>query len=359
METLRPISQDAPVGRVTLQTIADLVGVSRMTVSNAFSRPDQLSAELRDKILEVAAELGYAGPDPAARGLVRGSAGTVGIVLTDVAPAFDDEVAARFVGAIAAELAPTGKALTLLTSGGEDDDFVPARDIALDGAVAYLCDDRSPALGWLLKRQLPLVFVDHTPRPGFDSVNVDDREGARLAAQHLIDLGHRRIGIVASTKQQPTGWATDPLDTHEATSLARLQGWYDALGRAGIEAPVVQANLLTADAAERAAGLLLDRDPRPTGILCFSDVIAYGAVRAAEARGLHVPDDVSIVGFDGTRLAARMGPPLTTVRQDVVEKGRAAARALVRRMAGSSGRARRVRLPVELVVGGSTGPPPG
>jgi DNA-binding LacI/PurR family transcriptional regulator len=345
------------VGRVTLQTIADRVGVSRMTVSNAFSRPDQLSVDLRDRILEVASELGYAGPDPAARGLARGSAGTVGILLTEsLTWAFEDEIAARFVGAIASELDPTGKALTLLTSSDDDGDFVPARDVALDGAVAYLCDDSSPALGWLLKRQLPLVFVDHTPRPGYDSVNIDDRKGAQMAAKHLVDLGHRRIGIISSSKDRPTGWVQDPVATQSSTIRERLEGWTDVLAAAGVEARVVEANIFEKGASKRAAELLLEDNPSTTGILCFSDAIAYGAVTAVRERGLKVPDDVSIVGFDGSQRAARMTPPLTTVRQDVVEKGRAAAHALVRRMEGSSARARRVRLPVELVIAGSTAP---
>ena len=102
------------MGRVTLQTIADLVGVSRMTVSNAFSRPDQLSTELRDRILATADELGYAGPDPAARILQRGTTGAIGVVLMDsLSIAFEDEIAVRFVRAIADELGPRGLALTL------------------------------------------------------------------------------------------------------------------------------------------------------------------------------------------------------------------------------------------------------
>ena len=103
------------MSRVTLQTIADQVGVSRMTVSNAFSRPDQLSADLRGRILVAADELGYAGPDPSARALARGTTGAIGVLLTDsLREAFSDEVATTFLGAIAEELAPTGLALTLL-----------------------------------------------------------------------------------------------------------------------------------------------------------------------------------------------------------------------------------------------------
>ena len=127
------------MSRVTLQTIADRVGVSRMTVSNAFSRPDQLSPELRRRILSAADDLGYVGPDPAARALARGRTGAVGVLLTDsLRDAFSDEVATTFLGAIADELEPSGLALTLLSSGRGD--IVPARDVPMDGAFVYSCD---------------------------------------------------------------------------------------------------------------------------------------------------------------------------------------------------------------------------
>src|SRR5262245_34877448 len=177
--------------RVTLQTIADRIGVSRMTVSNAFSHPDQLSADLRARILAAADELGYAGPDPVGRALARGSTGAVGILLTDrLSDAFTDEVATGFLAAIVEELAPTGLALTLLTAGDRED-VVPARDLALDGAVVYSCRTESEARRWLIRRRLPLVYVDQDPEPGVPTVNVDDRGGARAAAEHLLTLGHR------------------------------------------------------------------------------------------------------------------------------------------------------------------------
>ena len=185
------------MGRVTLQTVADRVGVSRMTVSNAFSKPNQLSATLRERILAAADELGYVGPDPAGRALARGTSGAVGILLTEsVSSAFTDEVATGFLGAIADELAPSGVALTLLSTTSSDD-VVPARDVPMDGALVYSCDTASPALAWLMRRGLPLVFVDQAPAPGITSVNVDDRAGAAAAAAHLVALGHRRIDIVS------------------------------------------------------------------------------------------------------------------------------------------------------------------
>lgn len=346
---------------MTLQTIADAVGVSRMTVSNAFSRPDQLSDELRARILETAAELGYAGPDPTARGLAKGTTGTVGIMLTDsLALAFEDEIAARFVGAIAAELAPTGLALTLLTSNDRGE-RIPARDVPLDGALVYSCDMRSTAVEWLARRGLPMVFVDQRPRPGYDSVNIDDRGGARLAAEHVVGLGHRHIGIVTASLGGPVGVLDDPLAASgNPVAHDRVTGWLEGLDGSGARTTIVQAAEFGEPAGRFAAEVLLDLEQPPTAILCVSDLAAYGVVQVAADRGLAVPDDLSVVGFDGTQLAARMHPTLTTVRQDVEAKGREAARALLRSLDAGGRRARATRrlLPVELVVGESTAPPP-
>jgi DNA-binding LacI/PurR family transcriptional regulator len=353
------------VARVTLQTVADRVGVSRMTVSNAFSKPGQLSAALRKRILVAADELGYVGPDPAGRALARGTSGAVGILLTEsVTYAFTDEVATGFLGAIADELAPTGVALTLLASCSRDD-IVPARDIPMDGAVVYSCDTDSPALAWLVRRGLPLVFVDQAPRPGIASVNVDDRLGAAAAARHLVELGHRRIDIVSKNMAGPYGVvlaADADLDKDHHISRERMLGWLDTLNAAGIVARVVHQPQGSADDGYDAALLLLSQDDPPTALLCFSDVMANGVVRAAEASGLRVPDDLSVVGFDDSPLARRMRPALTTVRQPVEEKGHAAAATLTHaieraKSGGAKGRARHVVLPTELIVRDSTAPP--
>ncbi len=351
------------MGRVTLQTVAERVGVSRMTVSNAYSRPDQLSTDLRDRILATAAELGYCGPDPAARALVRGNAGSVGVLMTDtLSYAFTDEVATGFLGAVTSELSPTGLALTLVPTsvGGPR---VPARDVPLDGALVYSCQGDSEALGWLVRRGVPLVYVDQVAAPDVDSVNVDDRGGARAAAQHLVDLGHRRIGIVTGERTGPHDVLV-PVDTETEHHVARqrMLGWTDALTPAGIEPLVVRQALVPDTAAYGAAGVLLDLADRPTAVLCFSDVMAQWTVRAAEDRGLTVPDDLSVVGFDDNPLAARMRPALTTVRQDVAAKGRAAASLLTDAItrAGTDRPAdpRHLLLPTSLVVRSSTAAAP-
>ena len=351
------------MARVTLQTIADRVGVSRMTVSNAFSRPDQLSTELRTRILAAATELGYAGPDPAARALARGTTGTVGVLLTDsLEHAFSDEVAAGFMTAVAAELSPTGLALTLLTSSTRAD-LIPARDIPMDGALVYSCEVDSPSLDWLQRRKVPLVFVDQDRVAGVPSVNIDDRGGARQAAEHIVQLGHRRVGIVTASVDGPVGITTDPLRSATGhVQRQRLLGWTDALHAAGIEPVVYQDAYGADDRGEPGARALLAHDPTITAVLCFSDVIALGVSGAMSDLGRRVPADVSVVGFDDNPLARQARPALTTVRQDVVAKGRESAAALLamilRAKNGDVGRARHLVLPTELVVRASTAAPP-
>jgi DNA-binding LacI/PurR family transcriptional regulator len=348
------------MGRVTLQTIADRVGVSRMTVSNAFSRPDQLSATVRDHILAVAEELGYAGPDPAARALASGMAGTVGVLLSETLTySLTDEVAMAFLAGISDELAPTGLSLTLLSAAPRGD-IVPARDVAIDGAIVYSCNPDSSAVSWLMRRRLPLIFVDQAPAAGITSINIDDRLGARAAAQHVVDLGHRRVGIVTTGYGGDFGILTAPLESTTAyTERQRLLGWTDALDAAGVVPTVVrQQHVDPDDIGYSAAQTILSQSGSPTAILCFSDAIARGAIRALHDAGLRVPEDVSVVGFDDNPISRRITPALTTVRQDVDAKGRAAASALVnaidRAKTRPAGRGRHLVLPTELIVRDST-----
>jgi DNA-binding LacI/PurR family transcriptional regulator len=348
------------MGRVTLQTIADHVGVSRMTVSNAFSRPDQLSAGLRDRILAVAEQLGYVGPDPTARALASGTTGTVGLLMSETLQyTLTDEVAMGFIAAIADELAPTGLALTLLSAAPREG-IIPARDVAMDGALVYSCDPSSPAVSWLTRRRIPLVFVDQPPAAGIASVNIDDRGGARAAAQHLLDLRHRRVGIVTSGFGGQFGVLEDPAGASLGYGEAqRMLGWLGALDPAGVRPRVVRLPHADPYDIGRSAGqTLLAARARPTAILCFSDAIARGVIHAVEQAGLAVPADVSVVGFDDNPASRRTRPALTTVRQDVDAKGRAAVRALTaaidRAKTRPDGRAKHVTLDTKLIVREST-----
>ena len=348
------------MARVTLQSIADRLGVSRMTVSNAFSRPDQLSEALRERILAEAAALGYLGPDPSARSLATGTTGTIGVLWAkELRYSLADEVSARFLGAVADELAARGLALTLLPAISEGS-VVPARDVAMDGAIAFSCDPELPALDWLRRRGLPLVYVDMAAPRGEVAITIDDRGGARAAARHLVALGHRRVALFTTgfgEEPGPTTAALQPDAGRIRVIAERHAGWLEALSVAGIEPQWVnQPN--TYDDAREAARAMLAGPERPTAVLCLTDVLASSMLAAAADAGLGVPGDLAVVGFDDHPLALRSRPRLTTVRQDVEAKGRAAAQALLVLVAGRAdmtvSRPRSRRLPVQLVVRGST-----
>ncbi len=350
------------MAKVTLQSIADRVGVSRMTVSNAFNKPDQLSAELREKVLAAAAELGYVGPDPAARALARGRVGSVGILMNGtLSAAFEDTMSAAFLAAVADAAASRGLALTLLAAA-TDDTFVATRDVAMDGALVHVCGDplmRDAA--WLDRRGLPVVAIDREVEAGVPSVNVDDRGGARLAAEHLVDLGHRRFGIINLQERPYAGRPVTDLSTMsiDFPTTQRMLGWRDVLDPAGIVPEVVVSPHDTASAIHEATRVLLDRSDRPTALLCYSDAFAIGAIKAAESLGLRVPEDVSVVGFDDSPDAPNSRPPLTTIRQDFIAKGRTAVGMLVDVLAGTPLAETAVVLPTTLVERASTAPPAG
>lgn len=350
------------MGRVTLQTIADEVGVSRMTVSNAFSRPDQLSSTLRERILAVADRLGYCGPDPVARSLSSGQSGTVGVLVTDtLSYAFTDEVATTFLAGVAGVLEAEGIGLTVLSAPRVGPETAVNRAV-VDGLIIYSVDADSRGLTTARRRGLPLVFVDQRPEAGIPSVNVADRDGAKAAAEHLIGLGHRRLGAIIEAVGVETFLVDADVEPPHHVVAERLEGWREAVRAAGLPGPLVANAAMNSrgDAAD-AARLILDTDPDITALLCLTDTMALGALDAARLRGLRVPAELSVIGFDDMRAAAHADPPLATIRQPVVEKGRAAARLLLDRLtepdAGPSGAASTV-LPTELIVRGSTGSAP-
>jgi DNA-binding LacI/PurR family transcriptional regulator len=207
-----------------------------------------------------------------------------------------------------------------------------------------------------------MVGVDREPVEGFAHVNVDDRGGARAAAAHLVDLGHRRIGILTLRKDASPGIVDKPLEAPSVYSAQqRLLGWHDALAAAGVT-PTVVAAPFEDSAAHDAAVLLLQANERPTAVLCYADLFARAVVRAAKQLGLRVPADVSVVGFDDSPLALDVDPQLTTVRQDIAAKGVAAVAALTAQLQarrdGTPAATEHVVLPTELVVRASTAAPP-
>ncbi|MBK1786354.1 LacI family DNA-binding transcriptional regulator [Prauserella cavernicola] len=351
----------------TLDDVAGAVGVSRTTVSNAFNRPDQLSSALRDEILRAAKRLGYAGPDPVARSLATKRVGAIAFMLdTAVSAAFSDPALSITLDALATAVDAEGHALLLLPGG--DHGGPPAGRVLsaqADLAVAYSLADGAPALRAVRDRGLPLVVIDQPHVPGSARVSTDDRGGAEAAARHLLDLGHRRFAIMsAQCLSEPRG---GPMTTGEAMGSAfrdnreRLAGYVDTLVAAGVaveQVPVWETSGTSREQAAQAAGALLDREPRPTALLCMSDELALGALAAARRRGLDVPGELSVVGFDDAPPASWAEPALTTVRQDLHGKGTLAGELALRLLAGRKPPPP-VTLPVELVVRASTGRAPG
>jgi DNA-binding LacI/PurR family transcriptional regulator len=343
---------------MTLPTLADVaraVGVSRTTVSNAYNRPDQLSDEMRGRILAAAAELGYPGPDPVARGLRRGRTGVVGLVYDEpLSYMFTDPAAVMFVTGLAGVFDDAGISLALLPRLRGDDlaDAALSR-AAVDGLVSFCEATDDERVAAFLARRLPFVTVDGGSERAPCRVGIDDHGGTRSATRHLIDLGHRRLAVAAFPRHQPPDHG--PID-RGALRPVRLAGIRDAVEEAGLDWDTVVVEDAEDHGARREAGrrvgsALLDRAPRPTAVVAMSDELAAGVIDAATERGVAVPGDLSVVGFDDTHTAASTRPALTTVRQPLVEKGETAARLLL-----EGAPATVVELPTELVVRASTGP---
>ncbi len=358
--------KEGKVGRrVTSKEVAAALGVSPATVSNAYNRPDQLSPLLREKVFEAARELGYAGPDPVARSLRRRRVGAVGVLYSDrLSYAFADPAAVEFFEGVSVATEEAGLGMLLLPGsarGARDPEAVG--NAVVDGFVIYCMADDDPLVDVVLERRLPVVLVDHPGVEDVPYVGIDDEGAAAAAAEHLIGLGHRRLGVVSfELTRQMTGGLADLSRPERATfgpSRARLRGYASAIRQAGLpvsEVPVYECAESTREEGRVAAEALLGMESRPTALLCMSDQLAFGVLEAARDLGLSVPGDLSVVGFDDVAEAGRTSPPLTTVHQSHVEKGLLAGRILVARL-GEDEPPEAGLLPTRLIERGSTAPP--
>lgn len=348
-----------------MKEVASELSVSPATVSNAYNRPDQLSAELRERVFETARRMGYTGPDPAARSLRRRRAGAVGVLYTDrLSYAFADPVSVMFLEGIATATEGAGLGMLLIPGGAlRERDPEAIGNAVVDGFVIYCMAENDPLATAALDRQLPTVLVDQPEIGGIPSVGIDDEGAARAAAAHLIELGHRHLGVVSfELALNAPGGIADRRRQSEATyrpSRSRLKGYASAVedaDRSWDEVPVYECTENAPSQGRIAAEYLLSREPRPTALLCLSDQLAVGAYEAAREMGLSVPEDLSVVGFDDIPAAARMDPPLTTVYQPHVEKGVRAGELLISQLRGEESSVSEL-LPARLVVRGSTAPP--
>jgi LacI family transcriptional regulator len=332
--------------RLTIREIADLAGVSIATVSRVLNGRDDVADETRDLVTRVIRENGYMA-SRSARGLSAGQTGLVGILVPLVYPAYFSAILA---GAAEA-LSDLDLQIVLSPTANEHDREVSGLDRlrgVTDGALIILPQESSEELERLLDRGYRFVVLD--PLMPLDqripSVSAAHASGADQATRHLLDLGHRRIAQING----PPGWvATED----------RRRGYRAALATAGILSdPRLEASAIPEIGPGReAAERLLDLDDPPTAIFAFNDNIAIGAMQAARARGLSVPEDLSVVGFDDVEHATIVTPALTTVRQPLAEMGRTAVSLLNRLLEGQRFETLHTELATRLVVRDSTAPP--
>jgi DNA-binding LacI/PurR family transcriptional regulator len=342
--------------RPTMSTVAQAAGVSPMTVSNAYNRPDQLSEATRERVLTVAAELGYAGPSPAGRSLRRGRSGTVGLVLTEDLPyAFADPGMLAFMHGLATELAAAGQALLLIPTASDPANAL-IRGALVDGLVLRAMTADHPAMAAARERGVPLVVGGGPRIAGLPFVGIDNAKAAGQAAEHLLGLGHRRFALVTVPPPDLARGVPPRPGLHD-----RARGFAAALARAGIDPGAVttaQARDNSAGAGRAAArGLLKGAPPdRPTAVFAVTDVLAFGVLDAASGLKISVPDQLSVVGFDDIDEAARSRPGLTTVSHPLFEQGRAAVQLVLAAVEGRT--VRPPRLTTHLVLRETTAPPP-
>ncbi|WP_210479288.1 LacI family DNA-binding transcriptional regulator [Naasia sp. SYSU D00948] len=340
--------------RPTLAAVAELAGVSASTASLAFSGSGPVSAATRERVLAAAEQLGYGGPDPRAAALRRGRSGVVGVVMEDrLADAFRDPMNVAMLDGVADEAGAAGASLLLLTeSGGELSHLTSA---PMDAAILVGCSTRiDESVDRLRLRGLPVVAVEAEERAGVFTIGLDNRRASAEGARHLRSLGHERVAVVALPLQPSSGSAPLPADwetrTTSHTALERLRGVRDVYP----EFDGAVATGSTVDAGLEAGRLVLSLSPRPTAVIAQSDLLAVGVLRAAEEAGLSIPDDLSVLGFDGIRPELVRPWDLTTLVQPAQEKGRAAGAAVVRLLAGEEPAA--ASFTCQLHVGRTTGP---
>ena len=338
------------MSRVTIADVASAAGVSKTAVSFAFNNPERLGQATLERVLGVAHDLGYT-PHPAARALSMRRSGTIGVLIPQrLSTVFANPFLSELMQGLG-ELCEEHD-LTLLLVPPLDGSLESAiRQASVDGFISLGLSPDDRALEMLDRIGIPTVAVDSESSPTRPAVNVDDESGARAAAQHLLDLGHRDVAIIVL----PPTRAQVGLPP---TAARRLAGYQAALEGAGVPEPHTVTGGATRAAGARAFEDMPRGKRRPTAVLAMSDMVAIGLMAAAQSAGLKVPADLSVVGYDDLPMAAWTNPGLTTVRQPIIEKGRLAARLLIQRMKGKV-----VHSPpplgTSLVVRGSTSPPLG
>ncbi|QHJ12831.1 HTH-type transcriptional regulator IpsA [Paraglaciecola mesophila] len=303
-------------------------------MSNAFNRPDQLSAKLRERILRESAELGYHGPNFAARSLRKGESGVVAVVLADsISYSLCDPVASQFLQGVAELLGENQKQLLLLSSAQDELQQSSAESLP-DGFIFYGAP--SGDIFERVKRSgKPIIAVDFETEDS-ESVNINNEQGAYMVASHALAKKPLNIAVLGlrlvESQRICRLTAQDMQVESKEISRSRLKGYMracDELNLSLIPSQIWHIPVNTPDMAEIAAREALTLNPLPDLILCMSDVIALAALRVANDLDISIPEQIHVTGFDDIPEAQRSTPSLTTVCQQSSEKGRVATRLLL------------------------------
>lgn len=339
------------MSRVTIADVASAAGVSKTAVSFAFNSPERLGQATLERVLGVAHDLGYT-PHPAARALSTKRSGSIGLLIPQrLATVFGNPFVSELIQGVGEQCDEHD--LTLLLVPPLDGSLEHAiRRAAVDGFISLGLNREDSAVRVLERIGVPNVMIDSEGSTDHPVVNIDDEGGAESAAEHVLSLGHRQIAVLVLP---PVRAQTDP----SPSAMRRLSGYHKAIHAASAPEPTTVLAGISVAAGARAFESLPKGKSRPTAVLAMSDMVAIGVMSVAEAAGLRVPADLSVVGFDDIPAAEWTSPPLTTVRQPIVEKGKLAARILIERMNGKavdSPRPLRTTLVVRKSTASATGP---
>jgi DNA-binding LacI/PurR family transcriptional regulator len=329
--------------RPTIHDVAARAGVSKSLVSLALRGSPRVSEASRVVILDAAAELGYR-PNAAARSLAHRRSGTIGVLILDL----HNPVFAEILDGVLSEVRGRGYRTILVTGSGdpllEEEEIDKLLEFQVEGLI-LISHRMTPEVLRSFAAEVPTVVVTRSDGTGprMDSVRNDDAAGAALAVDHLVDLGHTRIACL-------TG-GDNPVSTE------RERGYLEAMGRHGLGGGVIVVRGGLTDSAGYAAAME-SLTQSPTAMFVANDLAALGAIAAVQELGQRVPEDVSVVGYDGIALGALRSVNLTTVAQPLEEMGARAARQLFRRIGHPRARAQHVTVESTLAIRGTTSVPP-
>jgi LacI family transcriptional regulator len=330
--------------RITIEEVARLAGVSTATVSRVLSRPEVVRDQTREQVMTAITQLDYQ-PDAAARALASGRTHTVGCVI----PTLDHAIFARSTQAMQTTLAQAG--YQLLVASHEYDpvtEFELVRALQQRGvdSLVLVGTDHAPRLWKALSDWRKPTLLTWSCDPRLPSLGFDNEGAARLAATHLLNLGHQRIGVISG------------FTAHNDRARSRIDGMRKSLTQAGLSLPdsLVTEQAFNLEGGRLGLRQLMCLKQKPTAIFCGNDLLAVGALLEAQRMGLHVPSELSICGIDNLEIAEAINPGLTTVSLPTQDLGRLAAKSMLSAISGEVIAAQSL-LPFELVIRGSTASP--